>query len=164
MSEGDLFGDSVYESGDAVDDTDDLDPIESLTGDDPDEAMETGYNPPDREPYNLRHLRTASETLAGESLDERLAEEEPDITIEDEPDLNLADEVDMLIAEEPDINLDDQDRDDAEPRAGRLVAPDEGTHADSESEAIASDVGPAGYASSAEEAAVHIVEEGEEQG
>jgi len=164
MSEGNLFGDSVYESGDAVDDTDDLDPIESLTGDDPDEAMETGYNPPDREPYNLRHLMTAAETLAGESLDERLAEEEPDITIEDEPDLNRADEVDMPIAEEPDINLDDQDRDDAQPRAGRLVAPDQGMHGDNESEAIANDVGPAGYASSAEEAAVHIVEEGEEQG
>jgi Family of unknown function (DUF5709) len=163
MSEGDVFGDSVYESGDAVDDTDDLDPMESLTGDDPDEAMETGYNPPDREPYNLRHLMTASETLAGESLDERLAEEEPDVGIADEPDLNLQEEDDLIIAEEPDINLDDQDRDDAQPRAGRLVAPDEGTRGDNESDAIASDMGPAGYASSAEEAAVHIVEEGQEQ-
>ena len=57
MADDDMFGDSVYESGDAVDDTDDLDPIENLTGDDPDEAMQTGYSPPEREPYNLRHLQ-----------------------------------------------------------------------------------------------------------
>jgi len=150
MDDDDLFGDSVYESGDPVDDTDDLDPIEALTGDDPDEAMETGYSPPEREPYNLRHMQTASEALRGESLDERLAEEEPDITAEEEPDIT--------VGEEPDINLDDQDVADVQPRAGRLVAPDEGAHTVLESDEIANDVGPAGYASSAEEAAMHIVE------
>jgi hypothetical protein len=40
-----------------------------------------------------------------------------------------------------------------------LVAPDEGAHPDDEADEIATDVGPAGYASSAEEAAVHIQEE-----
>jgi hypothetical protein len=158
MSEGDLFGDSVYESGDPVDDTDGLDPLDGLTGDDPDEAMETGYSPPDREPYNLRHLQTASEALRGESLDERLAEEEPDISAEEEPDPTFAEKPDITVAEEPDINLDDQDLDDAQPRAGRLVAPDEGAHPVRESDEIANDVGPAGYASSAEEAAMHIVD------
>ena len=122
MSE--LFGDSVYESGDPVDDTDGLDPIEGLTGDDPDEQMQTGYSPPEREPYNLRHYPTAREEHDGESLDERLAEEEPDVTV------------------------DDIDAAAADPRAGRLLAPGE-------------DVGPAGYASSAEEAAVHVVDEDE---
>jgi Family of unknown function (DUF5709) len=154
MGDDDLFGDSVYESGDPVDDTDGLDPIEALTGDDPDEAMDTGYSPPEREPYNLRHMQTASEALRGESLDQRLAEEEPDITVEEEPDLT--------VGEEPDVNLDDQDVADVQPRAGRLVAPDEGAHAVRESEEIANDVGPAGYASSAEEAAMHIVEENQE--
>src|ERR1035437_516237 len=154
MDDADLFGDSVSESGDPVDDTDDLDPIEALTGDDPDEAMETGYSPPEREPYNLRHMQTASEALRGESLDERLAEEEPDITAEEEPDIT--------VGEEPDINLDDQDVADVQPRAGRLVAPDEGAHTVLESDEIANDVGPAGYASSAEEAAMHIVEGDEE--
>jgi hypothetical protein len=76
MADDDMFGDSVYESGDAVDDTDGLDPIEGLTGGDPDEAMQTGYSPPEREPYNLRHMPTAFEQSQGESLDERLAEEE----------------------------------------------------------------------------------------
>ena len=46
-----------------------------------------------------------------------------------------------------------------EQRAGRLVAPDEGAHPDEEKDEIATDVGPAGYASSAEEAAMYIVDE-----
>lgn len=135
MTDNDLFGDSVYESGDAVDDAELLDPADTLTGDDPDEDMQTGYSPPDREPYNLRHAPTAFEEREGESLDQHLAEEEPEVS---EEDLAAAD---------------------AEPRAGRLVAPDEGAHEDEESEEIATDVGPAGYASSAEEAAMHIVDE-----
>ena len=157
ISDDDLFGDSVYQSGDPVDDTDGLDPIEGLTGDDPDEADETGYSPPDREPYNLRHLLTVSETYRGESLDERLAEEEPDITTAQEPDLTGEEDLDLTVAEEPDLAF-DPELAEAQPRAGRLVAPDEGVHSVKESEEIARDVGPAGYASSAEEAAVHIVD------
>lgn len=132
-----LYGDTVYESGDAVDDTDDLDPIDSLTGDDPDEAMQTGYNPPDREPYNFKHFPTPREEHDGESLDEKLAEEVPDVSVDD---------------------IDDEA---ADPRAGRLLAPGEGVGADEESDEIAEDVGPAGYASSAEEAAVHVRDEDE---
>ena len=135
MADDDMFGDSVYESGDAVDDTDGLDPVEALTGDDPDEAMQTGYSPPEREPYNLRHIPTAFEQSQGESLDERLAEEEPDVS---------------------DADLDEAD---IEARAGRLVAPDAGAPADFESDAIATDVGTAGFASSAEEAAMHVIDE-----
>jgi hypothetical protein len=129
------FADSVYESGDAVDDTDDLDPIETLTGDDPDEADETGYNPPDFEPHNLRDAPTEFEALQGESLADKLAEEEPD------------------------VSADDATYDTADPRAGRLVAPDEGSHPDREKDEVAFDAGTAGYGASAEEAAVHIIEE-----
>jgi hypothetical protein len=135
MSDSGTFGDSVYERGDAVEDAENLDPIENLTGDDPDEVMQTGYNPPDREPHNLRDAPTPSEEREGPSLEERLAQENPDVS-----------PADILRA-------------DAEPRAGRLVAPDEGAHPDEEADEIATDVGPAGYASSAEEAAVHITEE-----
>ncbi len=135
MSNEDLFGDTVYEGGDAVDDQELLDPIEDLTGDDPDEEEQTGYSPPEREPHNLRDAPTPFEESQGPSLDERLSEEVPDLT-----------EDDIFAA-------------DAEPRAGRLVAPDEGAHADEEADEIATDVGPAGYASSAEEAAVHIIDE-----
>ena len=128
------FGDSVYEGGDAVDDAENLDPMDNLTGDDPDEIMQTGYNPPDREPHNLRDAPTPAEEREGESLDKKLSEEEPDVS----PD-------DVAMTE-------------ADPRAGRLVAPDEGWRADVNNDEIAEDVGPAGYASSAEEAAVHVVE------
>jgi Family of unknown function (DUF5709) len=38
-----------------------------------------------------------------------------------------------------------------------LVEPDEGAHTDTEGAPVATDVGRAGFASSAEEAAVHIV-------
>lgn len=126
------FGDSVYEPGDPDEPTDVVDPIDGLLGGDPDEPMQTGYSPPDREPHNLRDGITAAEEREGPSLDQQLAAEEPEVTGVD---------------------------DDPEPRAGRLVAPDEGSGVDEESEEIAEDVGPAGYASSAEEAAVHIREE-----
>lgn len=137
MSESGTFGDSVYEAGDAVEDAENLDPAENLTGDDPDEIMQTGYNPPDREPHNLRDAPTPSEERDGESLDQRLAEEEPELS---ELDIDAGDE---------------------QARAGRLVAPDEGAHPDTEKDEVATDVGPAGYASSAEEAAVHVEDEPE---
>ncbi|MEP7020981.1 MAG: DUF5709 domain-containing protein [Pseudonocardiales bacterium] len=135
MTDEELFGDTVYESGDAVDDAELLDPVDNLTGDDPDESQQTGYSPPEREPYNLRHAPTPSEARRGESLDEHLAEEVPDVSVDD---------VDLAAADPP---------------AGRLVAPDEGAHEDRESEEIATDVGPAGYARTAEEAAMHVVDE-----
>jgi hypothetical protein len=129
MSAGGAYGDSVYDGGDAVADAEELDPVENLTGADPDEIMQTGYSPPDREPHHLRDAPTPAELREGESLEHRLASEQPEATGSDD----IADE-----------------------RAGRLVAPDEGAHPDREADEIAADVGPAGYASSAEEAAVHV--------
>lgn len=133
------FGDSVYESGDP--DAEYLDGAETLTGDGTvesyDEDLETSYSPPEREPAGVRFGMTEFEQREGESLDQRLAEEEPDIS----PD---------------DIAFEDED-----PRAGRLVAPDEGAHEDREKDEIAFDVGRAGYAASAEEAAMHIVSDDE---
>ena len=43
--------------------------------------------------------------------------------------------------------------------APRLVAEDEGAHPDDEEDLVATDVGLSGGAASAEEAAVHVVEE-----
>lgn len=133
----DMFGDSVYVGDEAVEDAENLDPVENLTGDDPDEIMQTSYVPPHREPYNLSRIPTAFEERQGESLDQHLAEEEPEIWDADP----LAD------GTEPD------------PRAGRLVAPNQGFGPDREKDEIAEDRGPAGYASSAEEAAVHVIDE-----
>jgi Family of unknown function (DUF5709) len=124
------MSDDLYEGG--FEGGDQVDPSESLTGDNTDDPLDAGYSPPDREPRSTRFGTTADEQREGESLDERLAEEEPDV--------------------------DEADWSDSEPdqRAGRLVAPDEGAHPDDEEDAIASDVGRAGYASSAEEAAMHV--------
>jgi hypothetical protein len=124
------YGDSVYEGGDAVDDSDVRDPLDDLTGDDPDESEETGYNPPDREPYNLRHVPTAAEDARGESLDDHLREEEPEVWANDVDDVP------------------------GDPRAGRIVAAD-----DEDADLVGEDVGPAGYASSAEVAAMYVVDE-----
>jgi hypothetical protein len=130
------FGDSVYEAG--VEDAEDFDPIENLTGEDAEEPLDTGYSPPDHRPSATRYGTTAAEQAAGESLDQRLAQEEPDI------------DGDILVeAGSP------------APRAGRLVAPDEGAHDADEPDVIALDVGKAGSAASAEEAAMHVVEEDE---
>jgi uncharacterized protein DUF5709 len=132
------FGDSVYEGG--VEDAEDMDPAENLTGDGTleslDEPEQTRWDPPDYEPKNTRYGTTLAEQREGESLDQRLAQEEPDI------DADILVETGM-----------------PRPRAGRLVAPDEGAHPDEESDAIARDVGKAGSAASAEEAAMHIVDE-----
>lgn len=133
----DDFGDSVYESGDP--DSDVFDPEDTLTGDGDlesfDEPAETLYSPPDRQPRGTRWGTTEWEQQQGEPLDLRLSEEEPDVS-------------------EDDVAFDD-----ADPRAGRLVAPDEGAHADEEKDEIARDVGRAGFAASAEEAAMHVVDE-----
>lgn len=132
------FGDSVYEGG--VEDAEDMDPAENLTGDGTpeslDEPQETLYDPPDRAPQNTRWGTTLEEEREGEPLDLRLSEEEPDISPDD-----------------PDESV--------EPRAGRLVAPDEGVRDTDEPDEIGYDVGRAGFASSAEEAAVHLVDENE---
>lgn len=118
------MSDDLYDGG--FGGADQIDPSESLTGDNTDDPLDAGYSPPDREPRATRYGDS-------ETLDQRLDEEEPDL----------------------DASADWSD-DEPDPRAGRLVAPDEGSHPDRESDAIADDVGRAGYASSAEEAAVHI--------
>jgi hypothetical protein len=115
---------------------DQLTPSDTLTGDDRLDPLDAGYSPPDREPRALRYGVTEDEELRGESLDDKLAEEEPDVS--DKP----VDE---------DFSFDDADQ-----IAGRLVSPDEGFRPDTESDEIASEGGWGGE--SAEEAAMHVEE------
>lgn len=100
------------------------------------DVLDEGYSPPDHEPAHLRHGTTREEQRRGETLDERLAEEVPDV----------------------DPYADDTDYGTADPRAGRLVAPDEGSGSDRESAEVADDVGIDGAGASAEEAAMHVIE------
>jgi Family of unknown function (DUF5709) len=121
-------------------------PSDSLTGDPGDpggDPLDRGVAPPERWSAGMRFGVTADEQKAGESLDQLLAEEEPD------PALDFDDELPAGHGEGrgPD------------PRAGRLVAQDEGAHPDVEAGLVAHDVGIDGGAATAEEAAVHVVED-----
>ncbi len=116
------------------------------TLDDPEDEVEDeldrGSPPPDQWSAGQGFGNTAYEEATGESLDQRVAQEEP------EPDPYDA------------TDSDDEDLDDGEvgdQRAGRLVDLDEGLGEDTEKDLVADDVGIDGAAASAEEAAVHIV-------
>ena len=105
-------------------------------------------------------IRTAGEP---ESLDDLLAEEEPDPALEagdddDVPEGSAGDGDDD--EDEADEYLDGLLLDDGpDPRAGRLVAEDEGAHPDEEEDLVARDVGIDAGGATAEEAAMHVVEE-----
>lgn len=118
---------------------DQLDPADSLAGELREDPLDAGYSPPDREPVGLRSGTTEAETWRHETHDQRLAEEEPDVPVE------------------PDWADPDVDRRQVQARAGRLVAPDQGALDDDEATEIATDVGRAGWAASAEEAAVYLL-------
>lgn len=151
MDSADGWGDDVYQpdGSDVQDDAGLLDVEDTLESDGVGDPLDRGWSPPDR-PWAVEHSGvTASERRQGETLDQRLAEEVPDI------------------AEVDDDGIGDIQGTDGEPlddevgaaRSGRLVAPGEGAHEDDESGLIATDVGIDGAAASAEEAAMHIVDE-----
>jgi len=104
------------------------------------EPLDEGYSPPEKWSVGQGYGNTPLEEELGETLDQRIAQEEP------EPD---------PYAEEDVEDLDDGEVGNA--RAGRLVAPDEGTAEDEDSEMFADDAGIDGAGASAEEAAMHVV-------
>jgi hypothetical protein len=122
---------------------------------------------------------TAEEQRAGETLDDRLAQEEPDVPVDDPlaaPGAAVADEatgeraaaqarfdadvLDPGPQPDPDspVSMYDRPLEGSPGRpVGRLVAPDAGGLSDTEPDAIAVDAGAAGGGASAEEAAMHEV-------
>ncbi|CAM5235723.1 MULTISPECIES: DUF5709 domain-containing protein [Streptomyces] len=112
-----------------------------------DDMLDEGYSPPERPLGVTKHGTTAAEQHEGESLDERLGQEVPDVTPP------AGDEIGDL----PGAEGEPVDPEAGAARAGRLVAPDEGAHADTTKEEIAEDVGIDAGAAGAEEAAVHVV-------
>jgi hypothetical protein len=121
----------------STDDDDQLSVEDTLVDRGVDDILDEGYSPPEK----------WKEPRDNETLDELLSEEEPDPAMQLDGDDS-----------EGDFPDDDEvgDR-----RAGRLVAPDEGVNADDESDMLASDVGIDGSAASAEEAAVHVIDDEE---
>ncbi|MFB7113531.1 DUF5709 domain-containing protein [Streptomyces sp. NPDC056190] len=156
MDSADGWGDDVYQPDDSEvrEDTGVLDPEDTLVYDGVDDPLDRGWSPPER-PWAVEHTGvTAAERRQGETLDQRLAEELP------EPPAWEGD--DMGDCEDTDGELLDNEVGDV--RSGRLVAPDEGAHEDDESALVATDVGIDGAAASAEEAAMHVVDEETPQG
>jgi hypothetical protein len=135
-----------------------LDSSDTLDGAPGDDPLDRGVVTPDRWSAAIRLSRDEGDR---ETLDELLAEEEPEATgdEDDQPDDLEGDEN----ATEEDIGR-LQRAEGADPRAGRLAAPD-GEADDDEAYLIAQDdlaardEGIDGGGASAEEAAVHIVDE-----
>lgn len=127
--------------GIAEGDTDQLPTEDTLYSRGPKDFLDEGYSPPDR-PRSNHWGETSWEERQGESMDQRLSEEEPDVW-----------------------QGDPLDRADTS-RAGRLVSDpdaDPGSYAaedgNRENDLYGTDAGIDGAGASAEEAAVHWVEE-----
>lgn len=132
--------------------------LEDAPGQDP---LDQGYAPPDGWSAAEGYGNTAAEQQEGESLEQRLAQEEPDVSVDD--DLPGPQTLDSdTVAEDlvdPDLGLGGEVGDE---RAGRLtdVSGGEGMGVpDEEAELIGLDVGIDGGAAGAEEAAMHVVED-----
>jgi hypothetical protein len=135
------------------------DASETLDGDIGDDPLDTGVIPPQRWSAGMRYGTTAEEEEEGESLDQLLADEEADAgayDVDDEVPESSGDDDEDAGDEYVDGLLLDDGQD---PRAGRLVAEDEGAHLASEEDLVARDVGIDSGAATAEEAAVHVVED-----
>lgn len=148
--QGETYGDQ------SIDDEDQLQPEDTLDDTDLTDVLDRGYSPPDHPPKGYEDYPTEAERLQGESLDEKLAEEEP----EPDPYAEAAAEDDT---DHEDENVPDEQigLDEADERTGRLVQPDSGDGPDVDSQELATDVGIDGAGASAEEAAMHITREPE---
>ena len=111
---------------------DQLQPGDTLDDRGIDDVLDEGYSPPER-------LSNLSRYGEHEDLDQRLAEEEPEVWQRDE----AGDYVD--------------DGEVGDRRAGRLVDPNGGNGEDVDSDLVGAEVGIDGAGASAEEAAVHII-------
>ena len=113
-------------------------------------SLDEGYSPPEKYSAGQGWGNTPLEESLGETMDRRLGQEEPEADPYEEAEAMSIDQLEGTA---------DADRDQVgDRRAGRLVAPDEGAHTDTEGDLIGTDVGIDGAAASAEEAAVHVIE------
>lgn len=126
----------------SVDDENQPSNLEDLPDEDVADELDRGYSPPERYSAGQGYGNTPWEEEHRETIDQRIGQEEPD--------------------QDPYAEVDDDFLDDGEVggrRAGRLVDPDRGLGEDTESDLVGEDVGIDGAGASAEEAAVHIVED-----
>lgn len=154
------MADSRKHESEDLEDYEVLDANDTLDGNPGDDPLDRGVVTPDRWSAGVRYALKGEEE--SESLDELLDEEEPDETVD--PDEDSWDEN----ATGRDVTRLERD-DAADPRAGRLVAPDEDTDdvsdtlVDREDDEVARDTGIDGGGASAEEAAVHVIDDADDE-
>jgi len=132
----------------SVDDEDQPGAEDQLPNDparDPDDDLDPGYSPPEKWSAAEGYGNTPWEEAHGETLDQRVRQEEP--------------ERDPYADADGQLDEGDEDREVGDQRAGRLVDPDQGSGEDTEKDMVGWDAGIDGAGASAEEAAVHIVDE-----
>jgi|ERR1700757_1013824 hypothetical protein len=133
-----------------------LDANDTLDGNPGDDPLDRGVVTPDRWSAGVQYALKGEEET--ESLDDLLAEEEPDVSADDDEESWDENETDT------DVERLERD-DDADPRAGRLAAAEADVYGDGDVRAIqdgellASDTGIDGGGASAEESAVHVIDD-----
>jgi len=155
MSEHDTESDHMVETPESLRDDDAETPPE-------DRGNDASDRPLGAEKFGTTH----TEAEQGESLDDRLAEEVPELGDHDPVDDIVADDPATFAPDGGDEEVDDSvladaygESGDLEEQAGRLVEPDEGAHSDTETDLVATDFGRDGGDLSAEEGAMHIENE-----
>ncbi len=148
----------------STDESDQLQPEDTLDQEDVDDVLDRGYSPGETERGTDAFGTTAYEESQDETIDQRILQEVPDPnSAYGAPDNESGLDTERVGGDDPDaIDAEDDwlgDNEVGDARAGRLVADDEGTRGDTEKQVWASDVGVDGAAASAEEAAMHIVDE-----
>ncbi len=120
---------------------DQLQPQDTLDDRGVDDVLDEGISPPEQLRGSVAKGVTPAEVVEGETIDDRLRQEEPEVWEEAEAE-SRAGIVDGPVGDEVGAQ-----------RTGRLMAADETT------DAFAEDEGIDGAGASAEEAAVHTIEE-----
>ena len=116
---------------------DQLQPEDTLDDRGVDDVLDEGYSPPEKPRAVDQHAHTPNEYSEGETLDERLQQEEPDVVVD--PDAPVDEYVD--------------DGEVGDERTGRIAEDGAGQ------DGLGADVGIDGAGASAEEAAMHTVDE-----
>jgi Family of unknown function (DUF5709) len=133
-----------------------LDANDTLDGNPGDDPLDRGVVTPDRWSAGVQYALKGEED--SESLDDLLAEEEPDVSADDDEESWDENETGG------DVERLERD-DDPDPRAGRLAATEADVYGDGDvravqdGELLASDTGIDGGGASAEESAVHVIDD-----
>jgi Family of unknown function (DUF5709) len=150
--------DRNHESQD-LEDYEVLDANDTLDGNPGDDPLDRGVAAPERYSAGLKYALKGEEDE--ESLDDLLSEEEPDISADNDEDWD---------ENETDAGVRRLERDDdPDPRAGRLATTEADVYGEGndvpaiqDGELLATDTGIDGGAASAEEAAIHVVNDEDE--